>query len=190
MSDADQIRIALSNSAQVLRDMAESCAVSILQAAELIDGAVKAGGKVLWCGNGGSAAQAQHLSTELVAGLGKDRNLTFRSVSLTVDTSFLTAWSNDVGFDTVFARQVEALGDPADVLVVLSASGTSPNILAAAEAADRIGMLVIALTGAVETALTSVATVSIRVPSSDTQRIQEGHIVAGHLICEILHASR
>lgn len=143
------------------------------------------GRKILWCGNGGSAADAQHLAAELMGRFRRDRRA-LASIALTADTSVLTAIANDCGFAEVFERQLEALCLPGDVVVGLSTSGKSRNVCAALETAREIGAFTIALTGQNGGPMASLADVCLRVASSDTARIQEGHILFGHILCEWL----
>lgn len=180
------IEAQLKDSARIINGMVEACSESIMEAADLVIESVRNGGKVLWCGNGGSAAQAQHLSTELVGGLRHHSRPPVASISLTTDSSLLTAWSNDMTFDTVFSRQVEALGRPGDVLMVLSTSGNSGNVVKAAETARKRGLKTIVLTGNEGGRVKAHGDIVVRIPSSDTQRIQEGHIAAGHIICDLV----
>jgi D-sedoheptulose 7-phosphate isomerase len=139
-------------------------------------------GCVLFAGNGGSAAQCQHLATELVCRFSKDR-VPYAAIALTTDTSFLTACANDYAFDEVFARQVEALGSAGDVLIALSTSGRSPNLLRALEAAKARGIATFALSAGDGGALARSADVAIVVPHGDAARIQEAHLFLGHLLC-------
>lgn len=148
-----------------------------------------AGGKVLVCGNGGSAADAQHLATELVCRFEKDGRA-LPALALTTDTSALTAVGNDLGFEAVFARQVEALGRAGDILVAISTSGSSANVLAAAEAGLRQGMKVLSLTGLPGEPLHSQATWRLRAPSSRTARVQELHVFALHCLCALVEQRR
>ena len=141
------------------------------------------GNKVLWCGNGGSAAQAQHLAAELVGRFRRDRRA-FASIALTTDSSVLTAVANDSGYEYVFARQIEALCVAGDVVVGISTSGKSPNVCAALERARERGAFAIAMTGKHGGRMANLADVSLRVPSQDAARIQEGHILCGHILCE------
>lgn len=144
--------------------------------------ALEAGNKLLFVGNGGSAAQCQHLATELVVRFAVDRGA-HAAIALTTDTSLLTACSNDYGFEGVFARQVEALGRPGDVLVALSTGGRSPNILKAVEAARAARLTVYGLTGANGGRLVESCDEAIAVPHADPARIQEVHLFLGHLLC-------
>jgi D-sedoheptulose 7-phosphate isomerase len=162
---------------------AESCADDVARGAELLVNAILDGGKILLCGNGGSAADCQHLAAEFVSTLTIDnRRPAIAAVALTTDTSILTAVANDYGFDGVFARQVEALGRPGDALIGISTSGTSADVVAAFEQAAVQGMRTIALTGASGGALAPMAEVAIRVPSTETSHIQECHIAIGQLL--------
>jgi D-sedoheptulose 7-phosphate isomerase len=151
----------------------------------MIDGSVealKAGGKLLFAGNGGSAAQCQHLATELVGRFALDR-APHAAIALTTDSSFLTACANDYGFEDVFARQVQALGRSGDVLFALSTGGRSPNVLKAVEAARAAGLKTYGLTGANGTQLAERCDVAIVIPHADSARIQEMHLFLGHLVC-------
>jgi D-sedoheptulose 7-phosphate isomerase len=152
---------------------------------QIVEGCVRslaAGNKLLFAGNGGSAAQCQHLSTELVCRFSRDR-APYAAIALTTDTSFLTACANDLGFERVFARQIEALGEPGDVLTVLSTSGRSANLLRAVEAAHAGGIATYALCGGDGGLLAERADVAIVVSHGDTARIQEAHLFLGHLLC-------
>ncbi len=144
---------------------------------------VLAGNKILWCGNGGSAADSQHLSAELVGHFRRTRR-TLPSIALTTDTSVLTAIANDWSYQKVFERQVEALGRPGDVLVGISTSGNSKNVCAALAKARELGIFTVAMTGQSGGRLATVADVCLRVPSTTPARIQEGHILCGHILCE------
>jgi len=157
----------------------------IARAAELMRDAVLAGHKVLLCGNGGSAADAQHIAAELVGRFVVERR-PLPAISLTTDTSALTAIANDYGYEHVFARQVDALGAPGDVLIAITTSGSSKNVVAAVEIARDRGMKVIGLTGAKGAAFVATCDAGVAVPSTITARIQECHIAIGHLLCEVL----
>jgi len=158
---------------------------SIRRAAELVSGAVAAGGKVLLCGNGGSAADAQHFAAELVGKFQTERRA-LPALALTVDTSVITAVGNDMGYEQVFVRQVEALGRTGDVLICLSTSGKSPNVVLAARRGRELGMQVIAFTGADSQFLSPYAAVTVAVPSRETPRVQEAHLVSGHAVCQMV----
>ncbi|MBM3306935.1 MAG: D-sedoheptulose 7-phosphate isomerase [Candidatus Eisenbacteria bacterium] len=177
----------LTASSEALAAAAGAVAAVTADAATLILEALRAGGKVLLCGNGGSAADAQHIAAELAGRLRKERP-GLAAIALTVNPSVLTAVANDYGYDAVFARQVEAIGRPGDVLVGISTSGRSGSVLRALAAARAAGLSTIGLTGEDGGAMTERCDVAILVPSSDTQRIQEAHIAVGHAICELVES--
>jgi len=158
------------------------CSASIETAAEMLINTLRQGGKVLLCGNGGSAADCQHIAAELVVRYRKSRP-GLAAIALTTDSSILTAHANDCEFATVFARQVEAIGNANDCLIAISTSGNSDNIVNAAEAALAKGLTVIGLTGNNGGKLVKQSTLSIIVPSTVTARIQEAHILIGHWWC-------
>jgi len=170
---------------QTIKTLLESSLVDIERSGRLICTALAAGNKILLCGNGGSAADAQHIAAELVGRYEADRR-PFPAIALTTDTSALTALSNDFGFAEVFARQVHALAKPDDVLIAISTSGKSPNVVKAAAAAREIGCKVIGLTGAHAEALADYCFITVQVPSQRTARVQEGHLTIGHLWCEMV----
>ncbi len=157
-----------------LQEVAEACIACF-----------KADGKLLFCGNGGSAADAQHLSAELSGRFYKDRAPLFAE-ALHVNTSFLTAVANDYSYDEVYARMVRAAGRPGDVLFAISTSGNSGNILRAVEAAKVQGMLVVGMTGASGGKMREACDYLLNVPSAITPRIQESHILMGHILCELI----
>lgn len=159
----------------------------IVRAVELCLASLRSDGKILFAGNGGSAADAQHWAGELVSRFYYDRP-GLPAIALTTDTSILTAIGNDYGYDYTFARQVEALGRRGDVLVVISTSGNSPNILRAAQAARDRGIYVIGFTGQGGGKLAPLCDVCFRIPSDETPRIQEGHEFIGHLLCALIEA--
>ena len=160
-------------------------APSIAAAAEAMITSLRTGGKIMLCGNGGSAADAQHLGAELVGRYLKDR-APLAALALTVDTSALTAIANDYAFEEVFARQVTGLGRPGDLLLALSTSGDSANVLAAVAAAKAKGIATIALTGAGGGRLAPLADLAIRVPAARSNAVQELHIAVGHILCGIV----
>ncbi|MEQ1692473.1 MAG: SIS domain-containing protein [Gemmatimonas sp.] len=149
---------------------------------------VQEGGTLLFCGNGGSAADAQHLATEYVVRYMRNRRA-YPAIALTTDTSLLTAVGNDFGFDHIFSRQIEALAKPGDLLIIHSTSGNSPNVLRAAEAAHARGIRVLALTARDGGALLALADHSIVVPTSRTDRAQELHLCIQHAICDAIEQS-
>ena len=162
-----------------------SCSEVIEAAGELLIKTIRQGGKVLLCGNGGSAADCQHIAAEFVVRYEKKRQA-MAAIALTTDSSILTAHANDFDFETVFSRQVEVLGNDKDCLIAISTSGKSKNILRAVDAAKARGIMVIGLTGCEGGELSKQATVSIIVPSMVTARIQEAHILIGHWWCGIV----
>jgi D-sedoheptulose 7-phosphate isomerase len=149
--------------------------------------AVRTGGKILWCGNGGSAADAQHLNGQLVVRFRHDRG-GIPSIALTTDTSILTAASNNYGYEHIFQRQVETLARRGDVVVAISTSGNSRNVYLALEAARKLGAVTVAFTGKGGGKLATWADFLFEVDSADIARIQEAHVVAGHIVCEIVEA--
>jgi D-sedoheptulose 7-phosphate isomerase len=155
------------------------------QAADLMQKAFESDGKVLFCGNGGSAADAQHIAAELSGRFYTDRPPLFAE-ALHVNSSYLTAVANDYGYEMVYARMVQAAGRSGDILVGLSTSGNSPNILKAIEIAQSKGMSIIGMTGASGGKMASCCDVLLNVPSTDTPRIQESHIMIGHILCQLI----
>jgi D-sedoheptulose 7-phosphate isomerase len=147
--------------------------------------ALHGGGKILWCGNGGSAADCQHFAAEIVGRFRRER-CGMPSIALTTDSSILTAIANDYGYKSVFSRQVEALARPGDVLVGISTSGNSENILMALTLGRSMGVTTVALTGAGGGKLGEIADHTLAVPSADTARIQEAHVLVGHMLCDWL----
>ena len=175
----------LSESIAVKRKVIQSCTESIIQSVQILTNSLKTGHKVLICGNGGSAADAQHIAAEFVIRLSHNLDRPAIPVmALTTDSSILTAGGNDIGFTNVFARQVEAFGKRDDVLFVISTSGNSENIVKAIGQAKSEGMQVVALLGKKGGLVKDISDFSIIVPSENTQHIQESHITIGHIICE------
>lgn len=172
---------------EAIQTLLQSSLSEIESAGELIFATLNKGHKILLCGNGGSAADAQHIAAELVGRYERQRRA-WPAIALTTDTSALTALSNDYGYEEVFARQVEALASAGDVLLALSTSGTSQNVLRAAQTARRLGCKTIALTGGAGEPLASSCDLAVVVPSLRTSRIQEAHITIGHLWCELIDA--
>jgi len=157
----------------------------IERATTIVVNAIKNGNKVIFCGNGGSAADSQHLAAELIGKFYFNRQ-SLPAVSLTVNTSIITAIGNDFGFDKVFARQLEGIGKTGDVLIGLSTSGNSKNVVEAFKIAKKIGIKTVAFTGENGGILKDFADILINVPSNDTPRIQESHILIGHIVCELV----
>ncbi len=159
----------------------------ILKAVEIISAAYKSGNKLLLCGNGGSAADCQHIATELMIRLNHHiQRPALPAIALTTDTSNLTAGGNDIGFENVFARNVEGLGNAEDILLAISTSGNSPNIVKAVHAAHNKKLSVIGFLGGNGGKLKELVDLPIIIPSSNVQRIQEGHITVAHIICELV----
>ena len=184
-----RVRQYLIESAELKRAVAETCAEAIVSAAKMITNCFLSGNKVLLCGNGGSAADCQHIAAELMGNLSKDLSRRgLAAIALTVDTSFLTAYANDSGFEHVFERQVQALGNEGDVLVAISTSGKSPNVLRALGAARAAKLKTILLSSA-SAPNVAAADILIAVPSNATQHIQEAHLAIEHLICELVETS-
>lgn len=150
--------------------------------------AIDGGNKVLWCGNGGSAADSQHLAAELMGRFRRERR-GLPSVALTTDTSILTAIGNDYGYEKVFQRQVEALCVKGDVVVGISTSGNSKNVCAALETARQAGAFTVAFTGESGGTMAKIADATLHIASKDTARIQEGHILCGHMLCDWIELS-
>ena len=163
------------------------CMDDILSAVDLLVKAFKDGKKLLLCGNGGSAADCQHIATELMIRLSRDiKRPALPAIALTTDTSNLTAGGNDIGFENVFARSIEGLGNEGDVLLAISTSGNSPNIIKAVEMAKVKKLKVISFLGGTGGKLKDIVHLPIIIPSSNVQRIQEGHITIAHIICELV----
>ena len=185
-SPLDVVHRHLYGSSDVTRQSAFECSEAIIEVAERIADSIAQGGKLLLCGNGGSAADCQHLAAEFTGRLSKDLDRPgLPALALTTDTSFLTAYSNDFGFEGVFARQVETLGKVGDVLLGISTSGNSANVIAAFKAAKQQSLVTISLSGEAGE-LAGIADVAISVPCSDTQHIQETHLAIEHLLCRLV----
>ncbi len=184
-----RIRAVLTDHFQVQQQLLEDVALQqrIESVARLCIAAFRADAKVLFCGNGGSAADAQHLAAELSGRFLLDRPPLFAE-AMHVNTSFLTAVANDYDYETTFARLTMAMGREGDVLFALSTSGNSPNVLRAAEAAKRIGMHVVGMTGQTGGQLADRVDYLLNMPAASSARIQECHILVGHLICELVEA--
>jgi len=181
---SDEILVAIEEHARML-DSLRSLAPAIARAAGVVADCLAAGGHILFCGNGGSAADAQHLAAELVGRFLKESRA-FPAIALHANTSVLTALGNDYGFETIFARQVEAHGRPGDVLVGISTSGNSSNVLRAVVTARQLGLATVGLSGGSGGQLAEACDICLAVPSSSTPRVQEGHILIGHIICGLV----
>ena len=161
----------------------------IHHASDLIKQSLSGNNTIFWCGNGGSASQANHLSAELMGGMYKDKKTPFKSVCLNVDTAFITAWSNDDSFDNIFSRQLEGLAQSDDILIALSTSGNSNNIINAAKYCNDNSIKIISLTGFDGGILKNLSDININISTNSTQRIQEMHILVGHILCDIVEHS-
>ena len=182
----DLIKNSLKTHSEALQLINES---DIINSANIILNAINKGKTIFWCGNGGSASQANHLSAELIGGMYQKKIKPFKSICLNTDTAFITAWSNDDSFDNIFSRQLEALSGPGDVMIGLSTSGNSSNILNGAIFAHSNKLKVISLTGNDGGKLKSNSDININILSDSTQRIQEMHILIGHILCDIAEQS-
>ena len=181
------ISSSLKESSEVKLGIEKECSEAITSAVEITVAAIKKGNKVLLCGNGGSAADCQHLATEFMIRLSHDLHRpAIPAIALTTDSSNLTAGGNDIGFENVFARNVEGLGNNGDILIAISTSGNSGNIVKAVEKAHEKGIKVIGFLGGSGGKLKGIVDIPIIIPSSNVQRIQEGHITVGHIICELV----
>ena len=167
----------------------ESGLSDIEEAAVLLIDAVNTSKKILWCGNGGSAADAQHLATELMGGMSDHDRKPIPSIALTTDSSFITAWANDTDFNSIFSRQIQGIGDSGDVLIGISTSGNSENVINAIRQANFKKLKTITLTGKTAGKIDGLADITIKVPSENTQRIQECHIMIGQILCRLVEES-
>lgn len=181
----EPLKRSLEEHLQTIQSLLNSKLNDIAQTGRLICRTLAAGNKILLCGNGGSAADAQHIAAELIGRYEQQRKA-FPAIALTTDTSALTALSNDYGYDEVFARQVLGLAQPGDLLVAISTSGKSSNIVKAVEAAKGLGCKTIGLTGCSGEPLASSCDFALIIPSERTSRVQEAHITIGHLWCEMV----
>ena len=185
----DQVRNAIQASIETKQLLLEQCADAVHACGIVLAETVTSNNLIMLCGNGGSAADAQHIAAELVVRYRSDVNRrAIPAIALTVDSSVLTAGGNDYGFENIFARQVEAFGRPGSVLIAISTSGNSPNIVRAAEQARANGITVIGLLGGSGGTLKDLCDASVIVPSSVTARIQESHILIGHIWCEMIES--
>ena len=181
---ADALRDLAATAERVATDLGPD----LERAHRMVQETVQRGGTLLFCGNGGSAADAQHMATEYVVRYMRNRRA-YPAIALTTDTSLLTAVGNDLGFEQVFARQVEALARPGDLLVIHSTSGNSPNVLRAAEAARALGVPVLAFSARDGGALRSLADHSVVIPTTRTDRAQELHLCIEHIICDLVETT-
>lgn len=181
----DRVKEILLESIQVKEQLLQHKISEILSIAEAVINSLKKNGKLILFGNGGSAADSQHIAAELVGRFRKDRNA-MAAIALNTNTSVLTSLANDYGYEIVFSRQIEALGQKNDVVIGISTSGKAKNVNHGIKQAKKMGIKTIALTGAEGGELAKLADISLTVPSSVTARIQEAHITIGHIICELI----
>ena len=173
-------------SIEVKEAVAENCTADIARAAEILIDCLKSGGKILLCGNGGSAADCQHIAAEFTSVLTQEFvRPALAAIALTTDTSFITANANDFGFEGIFERQVQALGRRGDAVIGISTSGNSKNVVCALQYARENGIKTLALTGANGGQLANIADAAVKIPSDNTQFIQEAHIAVGHILCAL-----
>ena len=182
------IKKIINDSIDVKTKILQNCIDQIKSASEIMVKACKNAKKILWCGNGGSAADAQHMAAELMGGLRSHDRPPIASLALTTDTSFITAWSNDTDYETIFSRQIEAIGHEGDVLIAISTSWNSKNVIRGINVANKKGIYVIVLTGKSGGEMVELGDINIRIPADDTQRIQEGHLMVEHILCEYVEA--
>jgi len=183
----DTIRQHMLNSAEVKKRVAEECLPAIKQVALLLADCLAQGNKILLCGNGGSAADSQHIAAEFVSVLTQDfLRPGLPAIALTTDSSILTASANDFGFAGIFERQVQALGKAGDVIIAISTSGNSENCLRALQYAHQAGIHTVAFVGGKGGKMADAAEVAVKVPSTVTQYIQESHIAVGHIVCHLV----
>lgn len=167
------------------KKLLETQQVELEEAIQMWIATYQNGGKLMFCGNGGSASDSQHIATELMVRLKHDSDRpAMPAIALTTDTSLLTAGANDLGFDQIFARQVEGIGKPGDLLIALSTSGNSANVVEAVKKADHMGIRTLGLLGNDGGMIKSLVDTAIVVPHTDSGRIQESHILLGHVLCE------
>jgi len=182
----DDIKRALVRSSDIKLKIAETMAEQILEVSKLLAKSIRDGGKAIFCGNGGSAADSQHLATEFVVRLSsKNDRRALAAISLTTNSSILTACANDYGFDNIFSRQLEALGRKGDVLCAISTSGNSANVINAVSKAREMGITTVGFLGRNGGKLAGMVDYQLLIPSDDVQRIQECHITIGHIIIEM-----
>ena len=181
----DRIKDIFLESIRVKEQLLHNNIGEIIEIAEIVIDSLKKNGKLILFGNGGSASDSQHIAAELIGRFKKDRNA-LAAIALTTNTSILTSLANDYGYDIIFAKQIEALGQKNDVVMAISTSGKAKNVIAGVKQAKKMGLKTIALTGGDGGEIAKLADVSLLVPSSVTARIQEAHITIGHIICELI----
>ena len=183
------IKGAIEDSIATKNKVIESCLIDIQSSAELMISTAKENKSIFWCGNGGSAADSQHMAAELMGGLRSHDRRPIKSIALTTDSSFITAWSNDTSYDEIFSRQLDALGESGDLIIAISTSGNSNNIFEALILAKKKNINSIVLTGKSGGKIANMGDCVIKVPSDDTQRIQEAHLLIEHILCESVESA-
>ena len=178
------IKGAIEDSIATKKKVIELCLIDIQSSVKLIIRTAKENKSIFWCGNGGSAADSQHMAAELMGGLRSHDRRPIKSIALTTDSSFITAWSNDTSYDEIFSRQLDALGESGDLIVGISTSGNSKNVIEALMLAKKKNIKSIVLTGKSGGRIANMGDCVIKVPSDDTQRIQEAHLLIEHILCE------
>tara|TARA_B100000575_G_C23057094_1_gene608556 strand:+ start:397 stop:975 length:579 start_codon:yes stop_codon:yes gene_type:complete len=178
------IKGAIEDSIATKKKVIELCLIDIQSSVKLIIRIAKENKSIFWCGNGGSAADSQHMAAELMGGLRSHDRKPIKSIALTTDSSFITAWSNDTNYDEIFSRQLDALGESGDLIVGISTSGNSKNVIEALMLAKKKNIKSIVLTGKSGGRIANMGDCVIKVPSDDTQRIQEAHLLIEHILCE------
>ncbi len=180
------IEKSLKESSEIKLKVLESCNEDIIKVSEIFIDCIRGGHKLLFCGNGGSAADCQHIATEFIVRLSHDiKRPAIGAIALTTDSSNLTAGGNDIGFENIFARNVEGIGNKGDILIGISTSGNSENIIRAVRKAGEKGIITVGLLGKTGGKLKAECDYSICIPTENVQRIQESHITIGHILCEI-----
>ena len=183
------IKGAIEDSIATKKKVIESCLIDIQSSAELMIRTAKENKSIFWCGNGGSAADSQHMAAELMGGLRSHDRIPIKSIALTTDSSFITAWSNDTSYDEIFSRQLDALACKGDLIVGISTSGNSKNVIEALKLAKKKNINSIILTGGSGGEMANMGDCIITVPSYDTQRIQEAHLLIEHILCESVEST-
>jgi len=181
----DRIKDIFLESIRVKEQLLHNNIGEIIEIAEIVIDSLKKNGKLILFGNGGSASDSQHIAAELIGRFKKDRNA-LAAIALTTNTAILTSLANDYGYDIIFAKQIEALGQKNDVVLAISTSGKAKNVIAGVKQAKKMGLKTIALTGGDGGEIAKLADVTLLVPSNITARIQEAHITIGHIICELI----
>ena len=184
----DKIKDKLLESIQVKEELMRTCIDQLIQIVDRVIECLKRGGKIILFGNGGSAADSQHIAAEFVGRFKRDRKA-LSAIALTTDTSILTSLANDYGYEVIFAKQIEALGNRGDVAIGISTSGKAKNVIAGIKQAKEMNLYTVALLGGDGGVLVRLADISLIVPSKITARIQEAHITVGHIICELAEES-